>query len=89
MQRSIITMDSLLWQPGATVKHLPPLDHSLELMPDNADTWLAKGETLFRLEKFDEAVTAFDKTLTLNPREAHAAFGGAWHSLYSAMTRTQ
>ena len=47
----------------------------LNLTPDDAATNLARGETLFRLNNFNDAVVAFDKTLGLDPHNAHAAFG--------------
>ena len=38
----------------------------------DSDAWIAKGNTLFGLNKYDEAITAYDKAIEINPQDSIA-----------------
>ena len=41
-----------------------------------ADIWIERGNQLWRLTRYDEAVQAFDKAIELNPEYVHLAYYG-------------
>lgn len=68
LKRNIVTaLKAEKWNDA-----LPFLEAWCEKFPDHAKTWLNRGYCLFRLGRLDEAVTAFDRCLELDPASASA-----------------
>jgi tetratricopeptide (TPR) repeat protein len=48
--------------------------------PDNAADWNKKGNTLYNLKKYDEAIKCYDKAIEINPNDA-----GPWEGKGNAL----
>jgi hypothetical protein len=57
----------------ALQERLTIIDKSTKDFPQNAQIWVDKGETLVRLGKYDEALPALDRAISINSDHA-----GAW-----------
>jgi tetratricopeptide (TPR) repeat protein len=63
----------LLRQHGSTIEAaLLMLDRVPPLLPGNADAHFARGDALFSLDRFAEAVASYDRAITLEPRHVEA-----------------
>jgi len=47
---------------------------AIEIDPNNADAWFNKGFALGGMERYDEAIAAFDKVQSINPQYPRIAY---------------
>ena len=71
-------------KPEYFVKAEEQFHKSLSLFPEDPYTWFSLGHVLKRMERFEEALGAFQKTLSYMPAEDHGTdhFGISIHSTY-------
>ena len=51
-----------------------------DIYPEFAEAWYNKGDALMNLEKYLEAIRAFDKAIAINPDDRHRHnSNGIWH----------
>lgn len=62
---------------GEHAEALKQIDAAIELDPGGAHLHQVRGSVLFHLERYPDAVAAYDQALKLNPRNAEAALGAA------------
>ena len=56
-----------LYENGSLSRALEELNGAIQMNPDNASWHFNKGLTLDAMECFDEAITAYEKAMELNP----------------------
>ena len=49
----------------------------------DSDVWIAKGNAIADLGKYDEAIKAYDKLIELNPNDS-----GAWNKKVAALNKS-
>jgi tetratricopeptide (TPR) repeat protein len=64
-----------LGNPRLSEQGLASVDLALALDPDCSETWRARGSVLISLGRDEEALAAFEKTLSANPTDARAHSG--------------
>jgi len=55
-------------------------DKAIEINPQNSTAWNNTGVDLNKLNKFDEAIIAYNKAIEINPQNAYA-WGGKGYAL--------
>ncbi len=85
--------------PGARQRkaEAPSFGNAAELDPGSIGDWLGKGAACLMLERYEDAVKAFEKVTDLEPENAEAWYfkGAAYHKLgqtqesYEAYQRSQ
>jgi len=65
---------------GAYARSLDPWRRVVELAPDHAKGWSSYGSALFELERFEEALEAFERSIALQPTAI--GFSNAATTLY-------
>jgi tetratricopeptide (TPR) repeat protein len=53
---------------GQNEEAMKDIEKMIQLQPDSAVNWVAKGQVLFTLKRYDEAVQAFNKANILDPK---------------------
>ncbi len=49
----------------------------------DSDAWIAKGNAIADLDKYDKAIKAYDKLIELNPNDS-----GAWNKKVAALNKS-
>ncbi|MEL6248142.1 MAG: tetratricopeptide repeat protein [Cyanobacteria bacterium J06648_16] len=57
---------------------LKETEESLEILPQDWDTWQRKGAILVELERYEDALAAFDRAVEANPKAVKALNSKAW-----------
>ena len=50
-------------------------DNQLKTRPDDSDLWITRGETLIKLMRYDEAIASFERSISIQPKNAPALNG--------------
>ena len=64
-------------ESNKSIDALKTISSILDKDPGNADAWYYKGGALWRLGRFDEALSAFNETIVLDPEYLNAYFDKA------------
>ncbi|MBV8924365.1 MAG: glycosyltransferase family protein [Bradyrhizobium sp.] len=69
----LVSLGIAMTQQGLHREAFKALEAALEIVPDDAETWLQLGNALVNLERPADALTSYRRALQLNPRHASAA----------------
>jgi tetratricopeptide (TPR) repeat protein len=57
----------VLQKLGRSAEALTALNQAIALNRESAEAWTIRGEAAWALERYDQAIIAFDKALQVNP----------------------
>ena len=63
------TQDPMVWKYKGSVLS-DQNNKAIEINPQNSIDWYSKGRTLYKLNKYDEAIKAYEKAIELNPQDS-------------------
>ena len=65
------TQDPMVWNYKGNVLS-DQNNKAIEINPQNSIDWYSKGNALYNLNKYDEALKAYDKAIEINPQDSKA-----------------
>ena len=65
------TQDPMVWKYKGSVLS-DQNNKAIEINPQNSIDWYSKGRTLYKLNKYDEAIKAYDKSIEIDLRNSLA-----------------